>query len=222
LLLDQFSLWAFNIQGFSKFKKKENKVTLLTFIIIQSVKTAFNLYINNSVGDLSLLPFISLLTNCFIWSYYGLLTKDQTVLIPNLFGILSGAACVTAYQAVAKSVDVLLYGGSFFIIFFSTLLLYLGNFKLLGSLGCILCVILMGSPLATLRIVLRDKSTASLPFGISFTNWCNSLSWSLYGVVLAKDALVIIKILDIEYYIYIILFNAIGIMIHIMYELYML
>ena len=39
----------------------------------------------------------------------------------------------------------------------------------------------MGAPLATLSTVIKDKSTASIPFGTSLACWLNALSWSAYG-----------------------------------------
>ena len=76
------------------------------------------------------------------------------------------------------------------IIAFSTGCAYLGNYQLLGSLGCVLAIVLTGSPLATLRTVLKDKSTAALPFITSLAAFCNSASWSLYGLLVANDAMV--------------------------------
>ncbi|RYY86187.1 hypothetical protein EON63_06140 [archaeon] len=48
----------------------------------------------------------------------------------------------------------------------------------------------MGSPLATLKTVMRDQSTAALPFGVSLMTWGNALCWSLYGLILAQDPMV--------------------------------
>ena len=62
--------------------------------------------------------------------------------------------------------------------------------KMVGLLGCCLAVIVMGSPLATLKTVLTDKSTASLPFWTSISGWINSLSWLAYGIIIANDPMV--------------------------------
>ena len=51
-----------------------------------SVRTALTIMAEKSVGPLSPFPFVSLLTNCVIWSYYGMLKQDMTVLIPNAIG----------------------------------------------------------------------------------------------------------------------------------------
>lgn len=134
-----------------------------------SVKTALTIIADKSVKSLSPIPFVSLLTNCVIWTFYGLLRKDNTVLVPNAAGVLSGAFCVSAYRSHETSPSTQVYTISGLIIAFAIGCALIGNYKLLGSVGCALAVCLMASPLATLRTVIKDKSTASLPFATSFT-----------------------------------------------------
>jgi hypothetical protein len=102
----------------------------------------------------------------------------------------SGAACIASYHRYAKEKPVTQYFGAAAIIAFASALAFKGNFQLLGSLGCVLAVILTGSPLATLRTVLKDKSTAALPVLTSASAWFNSCSWSLYGLLVAHDPMV--------------------------------
>jgi len=155
-----------------------------------SVLTARGILEDKSVGQLSPLPFVSLLTNCIIWSFYGLLRKDSTVLVPNAIGIVSGLGCVLAYQKHATSFPTTLYAGASLIVLVSTLLAFVGNYNLIGSIGCGLAVVVMGSPLATLKTVIQSRSTAALPFPTSFMGFCNSLSWSAYGLLVANDVMI--------------------------------
>jgi hypothetical protein len=53
--------------------------------------------------------------------------------------------------------------------------------------GATMAVIMIGSPLIVLRTVVRDKSTASLPFAISIVGFINSVLWTLYGFAVADD-----------------------------------
>lgn len=105
-------------------------------------------------------------------------------------GVLSGAFCATSFHRFAHKAPWNMYIGSFGILAFASACALAGNYKLLGSIGCILAIILMGSPLATLKTVLTEKSTASLPFLTSFTGWCNALAWSSYGLLVAHDAMI--------------------------------
>ena len=155
-----------------------------------SVLTARGILEDRSVGVLSPLPFVSLLTNCIIWSYYGLLRKDSTVLVPNAIGVLSGLGCVAAYQKHAPSAPVKLYGGAALVVLVATLLALVGNFQLIGLIGCALAVIVMGAPLATLKTVVQTKSTAAMPFSTSLMGFLNSLSWSAYGILVADDVMI--------------------------------
>jgi solute carrier family 50 protein (sugar transporter) len=155
-----------------------------------SVMTAKGIYKNRSSGDLSPLPFISLFTNSFIWSLYGFLKMDPTVLIPNGCGVFSSLYCILAFHKNAIIKPKKLYVGSIMIVLGALLLALFNKVRFIGILGCILSVLLSASPLAVLQTVIRDKSTKSLPFVTSFVIWLNSISWLLYGVLVAHDILI--------------------------------
>jgi len=155
-----------------------------------SVQIAAKIASNRSVGSLSALPFVSLLTNCVIWTYYGVIKNDKTVFIPNGIGILAGAGCVAAYHRYAPKAPTAIYAVAAAVIALCTFLFTKGNYQLLGYIGCILAVVLSGSPLATLKTVVKDKSTASLPFLPSLTTWLNALSWASYGLLVAHDPMI--------------------------------
>jgi hypothetical protein len=112
------------------------------------------------------------------------------VLIPNSIGIFAGIFGISAYKAYSPNSDLNIMLGALAISGFAVSLFLGGNADLLGLIGCALAIILVGSPLATLQTVIREKSTTSMPFLSSLTGWCNALSWSLYGLVLAKDPMV--------------------------------
>lgn len=155
-----------------------------------SVQTALRIISDKSTRELSPLPFTSLFTNCVIWTYYGLLRSDNTVFIPNLIGIFTGAGCMMSYQRYSSKSPMSLYIVSSSIIAIASILAYLGNFQILGLIGCALAVILSGSPLATLKTVIKTKSTAALPFSMSLTTFFNALSWMLYGILVAHDPMI--------------------------------
>ena len=119
-----------------------------------------------------------------------MLKADMTVLVPNAIGILSGLFALGAYHQHVETKPMQLYAGAVAIIAFSTMLASKGNFQLLGYLGCILAIILTGSPLSTLATVIKNKSTAALPILMSLSAFCNSASWSLYGLLVAGDPMV--------------------------------
>lgn len=154
------------------------------------MQAALQILASHTVGGLSLLPFISLFTNCAIWTCYGLLKADNTVLVPNLLGVLSGLFCSVSYSAYSTKSDLALYLVCACILMITGVCYVSNDADMLGAMGAVLGIVLMGSPLATLRTVVKDRSTASLPFGICLASWCNALSWLLYGWFVVHDPMV--------------------------------
>lgn len=162
------------------------------FLMLQgsSLRTALEIWNARSVGGYAFLPFASLLTNCVIWTFYGLLKDDYTVLLPNLLGVITGLVCVGSYKRYAQASDLPVTLGSFIVLIVALSMYMSSSADSLGTLGCALAMLVMGSPLASLGTVIREKSTASMPFLTSFATWCNALSWSLYGLLVADDVMV--------------------------------
>jgi solute carrier family 50 (sugar transporter) len=69
---------------------------------------------------------------------------------------------------------------------------YCDNIMMVGYLGCGMSILVSGSPLAVIKTVLKDKSTAALPFWTSFAAWLNSLSWVLYGYFVIFDVMILL------------------------------
>mmetsp|Transcript_13640 Transcript_13640/g.22761 ORF Transcript_13640/g.22761 Transcript_13640/m.22761 type:complete len:218 (-) Transcript_13640:198-851(-) len=156
-----------------------------------SIKTAFNIHGDKSVGDLSPFPFLSLFTNSLVWTMYGLLRRDPSIIIPNFTGVLAGAGCTVTYSIFARESLVSSYIGPFLIILASVVIALKGMANVIASIGCILAVIVMSSPLATINTVIRNKNTDALPFWTSLTACLNGLAWGLYGLLVINDPAVI-------------------------------
>jgi solute carrier family 50 protein (sugar transporter) len=48
----------------------------------------------------------------------------------------------------------------------------------------------MGSPLSSLKNVIETRSTESMPFSTSLMAFLNSMCWSLYGLLIANEAVI--------------------------------
>jgi solute carrier family 50 protein (sugar transporter) len=157
---------------------------------------------------MSILPFLSLFTNCIVWTTYGLLANDMTVIAPNATGILTGMCqCLYSFPVallLSLSTSPLMISnlfqmscvacnsGAYYTYVFSKyhpsslVKHYLISASIIGATstmaltlpladaqtyigwtGCTLAVILMSSPLATVATVIKEKSTASMPFFMS-------------------------------------------------------
>jgi solute carrier family 50 protein (sugar transporter) len=155
-----------------------------------ALDTARKILSKKSTGKLSSLPFISLFTNCLIWSYYGILIKDMSVTVPNSIGVLAGLICTLIFQAFAEKKPIKEYGAAISAVAVASYYFVKQETQLVGYIGCALAVILMGSPLATLKTVISSKSTESLPLGTSLVTAANALSWTLYGILVAQDKMI--------------------------------
>lgn len=163
----------------------------ICFLCMQasSCKTGINIISSKSTGALSLLPFVSLLVNCIIWTLYGILQDDNTIIVPNAIGIPAGLFCTMAYMSKChspKSEAPLLLTATVLSLCCS-LAFYHGDSQSLGLVGCALAILVMGSPLATMKNVIVTKSTASIPFFTSLFMWLNSLCWTSYGLLITAD-----------------------------------
>lgn len=157
---------------------------------MSSLQTAFRIIKMNSVEKLSPIPFLSLFTNGFVWFLYGHIRADYTVMTGNFCAIVTGGICVIIFHLNSEQeVSNVLYAVSLAIIFPSVILALNGDQEIVGLIGVFLSVLLMGSPLSTVYTVVKEKKTNSMPFLTSLASFFNSLSWTLYGYLIALDPL---------------------------------
>lgn len=159
---------------------------------VSSLSTARQVYTSGSVGNMSIFPFLSMWSNSFLWTLYGLLRNDYTVWVPNFTGSIVGL--VGTYLFHMNSPAERYERESKYYFFLAGLITLYGMVcaaysasAAIGSLAVLMCVVLMGSPLVVLRTVIQDRSCESMPFWTSLTIWLNTLSWSLYGLLDAHD-----------------------------------
>jgi solute carrier family 50 protein (sugar transporter) len=114
----------------------------------------------------------------------------MSVTVPNSIGVLAGLICTLIFQAFAEKKPIKEYGAAISAISLATFYFIQKQSCEVGLLGCILAVILMGSPLATLKTVISSKSTESLPLGTSLVTAANALSWTLSGLLVVDDPMV--------------------------------
>ena len=165
------------------------------FVQYSMFKTALLIRKQQSIGEFSVIPFLSLFSNASVWAMYGFIKCDKTILIPNTTGLFVGLYCTMVFHTHIDGKDEPhhLYLISFLVIMVSFFLAGQGDVENLGCIGVVMSVLLMGSPLSTVYKVLQEKSTASMPFGTSLFNFCNALSWTLFGYLIDHDALLYVS-----------------------------
>jgi len=167
------------------------------FLQISGLKTVSIIKQAKKTGDLSPLPFVSLYTNCIVWSLYGFFQNDMTVMLPNVSGALFGLYYTYVYNKYNTGAPLTPYfaGSTAIIGGVAGAALTLDPATAatgIGLTGCTLAVILMSSPLATISTVIKDKNTAALPFAPSLATFLNALSWSGYGWIVAGDPMIVV------------------------------
>ena len=77
----------------------------ILFICMQlaAMWTARTISVTKRVGDLSIVPFASLLVNCIVWTFYGYIEGHMAVVVPNFFGIFAGLYCTYTYHLHSPS-----------------------------------------------------------------------------------------------------------------------
>jgi len=158
---------------------------------------------NKNTSSLSPLSYISLFNNCIIWVLYGFLKNDVTILTANFIGAIAGIIYTIIFHYYTHISMTKYYVGTAVMLGFVSFILMWGfnqriSIQILGIMGCFASVVLMSSPLATIWVVINNKSTKSISFVVCVAMWLNGLSWTLYGYVIAQN----------DYYI--IVPNAIG------------
>lgn len=155
------------------------------------IHTATKIKKAHSTLSYSNFPFICMFTNCFLWVLYGMLKQNYTVVAPNLTGVFAGAFAMGVYEFYSSTPPhITTYVLSLSIVVTGLTLYVYGDFFDIGLIGDALAALNMGAPLSVVGTVLRDRSTAAMPFYTSLAAWGNGFSWSLYGILIAQDPLV--------------------------------
>lgn len=157
---------------------------------ISSASTAYEISQKKTVGKLSPIPFGSLFINCLLWTAYGLLRNDKAVYVPNGSGFLVSIYCLYVYHQHVGVKPWNMYGLIACLSILCLLLALTNEVQMIGLIGCLLSIILSGSPLAVIKTVITEQSTAALPFYTSLITWLNNFSWICYGYLIADDPLI--------------------------------
>ena len=164
---------------------------------ISGIPTIRKIVNEKSTKKESPLMFIMLVNNGFVWSCYGILNDDPVILISNACGVILGIIYSAIFYQYCpnKQQMVKLVQASFGVI---TILFFFAFFSdpqfavnTLGLLGALSAILLMSSPLAVMRQVIKDETSIYLPIPTVITTFINALSWLIYGLIV-KDPYVFI------------------------------
>lgn len=168
------------------------------FVSLSPFPTVQKILRDKSVGDLPVLPYSSLVANCFIWMTYGLLKSEPKVWSCNSFSTILGIYYLASFAKHSPKASPTL-PGSIAMHFkaaigtiLATLAVAVGMPKvkaanILGSAGVAICIALFASPLAALKTVFKTKSAEAIPLPFAIAATVNCVLWFIVGWIDMKD-----------------------------------
>lgn len=158
-------------------------------LFLTGIQICMKIRSQGNTQNISIFPFIAAVINTVLWTKYGVLKEDATVIFTNGVGIVLQVLYILIYYlntSDRKSVHSKLI--------YTSLIIYptLGAVKFIsmssetaiqyiGLAASLATVLMYGAPLSVVAQVIRTKSTEALPFPLSFVGFLVSVQWFLYG-----------------------------------------
>jgi solute carrier family 50 protein (sugar transporter) len=180
-------------------------------VFVAPVPTIRKIMRDRSIGGLPLLPYSSMVANCFIWLVYGLLVNETIVWQTNALGLGLGLLYCNEFRKYCPPPTAGLYSTTpnslpgtvqdhWIAVSSISLLTGLGVVllpkpkaaSLVGFAGVLLCILMFASPLAKLRDVIQSKSAKSIPLPFTLTSLLNCFLWSIVGWFKLNDSMIYI------------------------------
>lgn len=154
---------------------------------------------SKSTDNIQFLPFLTTCLNNLGWMYYGILKRDQTIILVNIIGALLQILYIIMYfrytkqrrlvssQTLAAGI-VLICGWLYFTIFLTD-----GDIRLsqLGLTCSVVTVSMYLSPLTDLVEIVRSGNVQCLSFPLTVATFFTSTSWVFYGLQLSDYYIVV-------------------------------
>ncbi|CAH0478258.1 unnamed protein product [Peronospora belbahrii] len=152
---------------------------------------------SHSTGEMSVMPCLLLLTNCYVGFFYAIAVNNiMPLLAQATVGIVAGVFFNYFFYRWAedKRAVVKAFIGSFVVCIIVTLYSILAlaghTGQSRGSVSTTLGFMTIGtsvgmyvSPMATIATVLRTKTASSMPFTMGVVNVFNSFNWATYAAL---------------------------------------
>lgn len=176
-------------------------VALSNAMFLSAVPAVLDARKNGNLGDLNPVPWAFILANCIAWLHYSYVVQNPYAFASNalgavlgLFFTLTGVALGSPSQRnQLTAVAVVTSAASIAASFWTCFLLKTAAARqlLTGYFANVILVVFYGAPLSTLRMVLRDKSAASIYAPLSFLSLLNGSLWVIYGLAI-RDFFIVV------------------------------
>ncbi|XP_063343127.1 sugar transporter SWEET1 [Pelmatolapia mariae] len=154
---------------------------------------------SKSTDNIQFLPFLTTCLNNLGWMYYGILKRDQTIILVNIIGALLQLLYIIMYFRYTKQKRlvssqtltagiVLICGWLYFTMFLTD-----GDIRLsqLGLTCSVVTVSMYLSPLTDLVEIVRSGNVQCLSFPLTVATFFTSTSWVFYGLQLSDYYIVV-------------------------------
>jgi solute carrier family 50 protein (sugar transporter) len=133
-----------------------------------------------------------MIINATLWFIYGLLKRNISVWFGNGICLALGITYFVIYIRFSPPASSILpgtvqqhmqviVGMVLAAVLISTLPIFNDPAQLIGSVGCIIVVLLFASPLVVLRQVIQSKDARSIPLPFTIACTINCFLWTVYG-----------------------------------------
>lgn len=151
---------------------------------------------NGTTGGVSPLPYTAMALNGYLWTIYGGLNNDPTIMLANVSGFILGTYYMSTYATYRpKDVSMTPHYAVGATVMSAAALAAVAlpvetAIPLIGFTACAVVVVMFSGPLASIQTVLKEKSTASIPFSFTLATVVNCVSWAAYGYLVINDPFV--------------------------------
>ncbi|GMF34623.1 unnamed protein product [Phytophthora lilii] len=150
-----------------------------------------------STGEVRILPVLMLCCNCVLWGLYGLISGSYfPVMSINIFGTITTVTFSSIFyrwstdRATLSKMAACTGLGLLTVVLF-TILATTGAIpvstaqliEILGYCAVTINICLYAAPLQTMKLVIRTKSSASLPITMCVVNLFNGVLWCVYAIL---------------------------------------
>ncbi|KAG7388631.1 hypothetical protein PHYPSEUDO_012122 [Phytophthora pseudosyringae] len=155
------------------------------------------IHTQKSTGEVRILPVVMLCCNCVLWALYGFISGSYfPVLSINVFGTITTVAFSSIYyrwsadratlNKMAACTGLGLLTAVAFTVLAETGAIPVSTAqleKIIGYCAVSINICLYAAPLQTMKLVIRTKSSASLPITMCVVNLLNGALWCVYAIL---------------------------------------
>jgi len=171
-----------------------NLATVCTIVLFLSgLEMCAKFYKNKTTGDMSPLSFLVGVVMTFVWFTYGKFKEDVSLYTVNGIGFILQSCFSLCFYVYAVNKPNILKKLVLVSVILSCIHIFVNVAdpeqvrNQMGFLGAGLSISFFASPLATIKQVIRTKSAETLPFYQIVMSWIVSGLWTLYGMVIADN-----------------------------------